>query len=192
MKKIPTLYLRTEDRKGVIDKVNSGCEWVLNGEGRATRKIDGTCVLIRRDGNTVHAFARREVKHGKTPPPNFEQVNYDEVTGKMIGWEPAEQSGFMAFIFEALERYPEITSGTYELIGPRINGNPERAGAHFLVHHGDCTLHDAPRTFDELRTYLLGHPEMEGIVWHHPDGRMVKLKRRDFEHTLSSKTEVTK
>ena len=191
MRKIPTLYLRTEDRKGVINEVNPGCEWVLNGEGRATRKIDGTCILIRREGNTVNVFARREVKHGKNPPPNFEQVNYDEVTGKMIGWEPFEQSGFKMLILEALDRYPDITSGTYELIGPKINGNPEKAGAHFLVRHGEVTLCNLPRTFDELRTYLLGHPEAEGIVWHHPDGRMVKLKRRDFENTSISQTEVT-
>lgn len=34
-------------------------------------------------------------------------------------------------------------------------------------------------THDELRGYLLMHT-FEGIVWHHPDGRMAKLKRRDF------------
>jgi hypothetical protein len=36
-----------------------------------------------------------------------------------------------------------------------------------------------PRDFDGLARYLdgLGH---EGIVWHHPDGRMAKLKVRDF------------
>ena len=181
MKKIPTLYLRTDDRKHVIDMVNPGCGWVLNGEGRATRKIDGTCVLIRRDGDVVTAFSRREVKPGKMPPPNFEVIHRDEITGKTIGWEPAVQSGFSKMIDEALERYPDITSGTYELIGPRINGNPQSAGAHFLVRHGESTLHGVPNTFDELRDYLLGYPEMEGIVWHHPDGRMVKLKRRDFE-----------
>lgn len=181
MKKIQTLYLRTDDRKRVIDAVNPGCEWVLNGEGRATRKIDGTCVLIRRDGNVVTAFSRREVKPGKTPPPNFEAIHHDEITGKTMGWEPSAQSGFSKLIDEALERYPDIESGTYELIGPRINGNPESAGAHFLVRHGMVTLLDLPRTFDGLRDYLLGHPEMEGVVWHHPDGRMVKLKRRDFE-----------
>ena len=27
--------------------------------------------------------------------------------------------------------------------------------------------------------WLLEHPEFEGIVWHHRDGRMAKLKHRD-------------
>lgn len=36
-----------------------------------------------------------------------------------------------------------------------------------------------PRTFGELRRYLEQH-DIEGIVWWHPDGRMVKIKGKDF------------
>ena len=44
-----------------------------------------------------------------------------------------------------------------------------------------------PRTYDGLRTFLKdaqsrfapGHPT-EGIVFHHPDGRRAKIKRKDF------------
>jgi hypothetical protein len=38
---------------------------------------------------------------------------------------------------------------------------------------------DAPRTFNELREWLSGM-DIEGIVFHHPDGRMAKIKKRDF------------
>ncbi|MFF0467058.1 hypothetical protein ACFYPX_06380 [Micromonospora zamorensis] len=38
----------------------------------------------------------------------------------------------------------------------------------------------APLDHDGLRAWLLAHPDWEGVVWHHPDGRMAKLKRRDF------------
>ena len=34
-------------------------------------------------------------------------------------------------------------------------------------------------TFDGIRDYLRAH-DMEGVVWHHPDGRMAKIKARDF------------
>jgi hypothetical protein len=37
-----------------------------------------------------------------------------------------------------------------------------------------------PRDLDGLRGWLLAHPQYEGIVWHHPDGRRAKLKHRDF------------
>lgn len=183
MKKIPTLFARNpDDRRHVLPEVTPGCEWVLAGEGRATRKYDGTCVLIQPDGMTTKVFTRREVKPGKNPPPGFVEVERDQVTGKTIGWEPAEQSGFAAVIAEAVSRAADgldaPPAGTYELVGPKVNGNPEGFDHHGLVAHGADEL-DAPRDFDGLRGWLLVRP-YEGIVWHHPDGRMAKLKRRDF------------
>ena len=48
-----------------------------------------------------------------------------------------------------------------------------------LVKHGDEVLHNCPRTFGALREYLTMH-DIEGVVWHHQDGRMVKIKGKDF------------
>lgn len=187
MRKIPTLFARDPtDRSHVINEVTQGCEWVLAGEGVATRKYDGTCILILRDGIAVKAFARREVKPGRDTPPQFSVVEHDPVTGKTVGWEPAEQSGFAAFIEEAIETVAylgeELTPGTYELIGPKINGNPETFERHDLIRHGSRRYQpgEVPTDFDGLRGWLLGQLH-EGIVWHHPDGRMAKLKRRDFQ-----------
>jgi hypothetical protein len=42
----------------------------------------------------------------------------------------------------------------------------------------DATIQTAP-TFDELRDYL-SEGSIEGIVFHHNDGRMAKIKCRDF------------
>ena len=185
MKKIPTLFRRDpDDMRRVLSEVTPGCEWVLAGEGVATRKYDGTCVLIRRDGMAVHAFARREVKPGKNPPAGWVEVDQDPATGKRVGWEPAGQSGFAKFIAEAIDAQPDITPGTYELVGPKINGNPEQQTEHRLIRHGAYELDNVPRTYDELRSLLTGTDPWcegwEGIVWHHPDGRMAKLKARDF------------
>lgn len=179
MKKIPTLFVRDEvDRRYVTPQVTPGCEWVLAGEGIPTRKFDGTCVLIRYGLHGTEALCRREVKAGKETPPNFEAIEHDPVTGKTVGWEPSDQSGFARYVNEAI--YPGIQPGTYELIGPRINGNPENWSDHALIRHGVVALTNPdPLTFETLRDALLGEP-FEGIVWHHPDGRMAKLKRRDF------------
>lgn len=187
MRKIPTLFVRDpDDRAHVLPEVTPGCEWVLAGEGIATRKYDGTCVLIRRDGLAVHAFARREVKPGKTPPPGFVQVDHDEVTGKTMGWEPAAQSGYARWIAEAIDNATEhgltLTPGTYELCGPKVQGNPESYDLHDLVRHDDAERYPAmnkPDGYDELAVVMATLP-WEGIVWYHPDGRMVKIKRRDF------------
>lgn len=176
MRKIPTLFVRDpDDRKHVLNEVTPGCEWVLAGEGVATRKYDGTCCMF--DGEDW--WARREVKAGKEPPPNFVQMEHDETTGKTVGWEPAEQSGFAKFITEAIRGDEE--PGTYELIGPKVNGNPERVSEHVLIPHGKATISLAyPLTFEGLRERFTTDWPHEGIVWHHPDGRMVKLKVRDF------------
>ena len=37
----------------------------------------------------------------------------------------------------------------------------------------------APHTFAELRAFLAGQ-DLEGLVFHHPDRRMGKIKLRDF------------
>lgn len=182
MQKIPTLFVRDPETnlKYVTDEVNPACKWVLDGEGIATRKYDGTCVMF--DGTTW--WSRREVKKGKEPPPNFVEVQHDETTGKTVGWVPAVDSGFWKYLAEAVANY-EARIGeaaaprTYELCGPKINGNPEGFDGHDLVPHGgDAYLND-PRDFDSLRASLQAG-DHEGIVWHHPDGRMAKLKKRDF------------
>ena len=176
MKKIPTLFVRDEqDRRFVTREVSPGCEWVINGEGRATRKFDGTCV--RFDGERW--WARREVKPGKTPPPGFQAEQTDDTTGKTVGWEPAEQSAYAKYLAEAVERERRTAPGTYELCGPKVNGNPEGFPHHVLITHGAEEITALPRDYDGLREWL-ADCEFEGAVWHHPDGRMVKIKRRDF------------
>ena len=185
MKKIPTLFQRDpEDRAHVIDAVNPGCEWVLKGEGTPTVKWDGTCVMFDTDGRW---WARREVKPGKNPPENWVEVEADSVTGKRMGWEPIEQSSFAKFHAEALTIADpwELKVHTYELVGPKINGNPHGFSDHVLLGHGWSTYcFDLPLTYKELREELLYIKEQfayEGIVWHHPDGRRAKLKARDFK-----------
>lgn len=49
-----------------------------------------------------------------------------------------------------------------------------------------CGGGEVPRDFDGLMTWLLAHPEFEGIVWHHPDGRMAKLKHRDARASVTA------
>lgn len=181
MKKIPTLFERDwdGDRRHVLPQVTPGCEWVLKGEGIPTRKYDGTCVMLDSAGRW---WARREVKPGKGRPDGFVMLETDEETGKMVGWEPVEQSAFARWHAEAAADDDGLgwDSGTYELVGPKVNGNPENAPSHMLLMHEDAyVLDDAPRDFDSLAAWLHAHP-YEGIVWHHEDGRMAKIKRRDF------------
>ena len=180
MRKIPTVFVRNpDDRRFVSREITPGCEWVFTDPPVAvpTRKYDGTCCMLDDDGRW---WARREVRPGKSTPTNFQLVQTDHVTGKLVGWEPIEQSGFVKFHTEAVDCSFINGPGTYELVGPRINGNPERQDMHVLVRHAEAQqLAEVPQDFDGLWAWLYRHP-YEGIVWHGPDGKMAKLKAKDF------------
>lgn len=180
MKKIPTLFERdwNGDRSRVVNQVHAGCEWVVAGEGVATRKLDGTSCMVR-NGNL---FKRRELKLGQTQPDDFELVTVDNETGKTIGWVPCGDGPEDRWHWDAWNAWNGLPPGTYELIGPKVQGNPEHAETHFFVRHGEGIagpVEKVPRTFEGLRDWLDGQ-DIEGIVFHHPDGRMAKIKLRDF------------
>ncbi len=190
MRKIPTLFVRDPANPSrVTPEVAPGCEWVLAGEGRATRKLDGTaCTFV---GGHLHK--RREVKPGQAPPPGF--VVAGEENGKTQGWVPVGDGPEDTAHREALEHIELTAAGrrtaerggwepddpTFELLGPKVQRNPEGIADHRLYTHGAWSLPDAPRTFAELDGYL-AEQDIEGIVFHHPDGRMAKIKGRDFGH----------
>ena len=186
MKKIISLFQRNyETDKLVRDEVVSGAEWVLNGEGIATRKFDGTCCMIQNG----KFYKRYELKMNKKIPENFIAAqDPDPVTGDIPGWLPVTckpEDRYHKEAFDNLNYAVELTGapynkdGTYELCGPKIQKNPEGFLAHVLIPHGNTILSDCPRTFYELKSYL-HDKSIEGVVWHHPDGRMVKIKTRDF------------
>ena len=177
MKKIPTLFVRNFEEGGdrqVRDEIHPEAAWVAAGEGVATRKFDGTCCMVK-DGGLYRRF---EAKAGKPVPEGFEPCqDIDPVTGNQPGWIPVDDKN-------SADKYhceAEIPSedGTYELCGPKIQSNREKFGHHVMVRHGEIVIDDFPRTFAEIRDYLATH-DIEGVVWYHPDGRMAKIKCRDF------------
>ena len=115
MNKIPSVFLRDPENMNLLTREpHPDALWVLAGEGLVTRKYDGTCMMVDEDGKW---WARREVKPGKVAPPNWIPVEKDDITGKVMGWIPMDESGFRGFINEALKPYITFTPGTYELCG---------------------------------------------------------------------------
>lgn len=180
MRKIISLFARNYDGDRLVrDEIVPGAEWVVAGEGIATQKFDGTCCMVR-DGKL---YRRYDAKRGKTPPEGFEpSQDYDAVTGHMPGWILVGDGPEDKWHREAFSYWPDAPDGTYELCGPKIQGNPEGYQHHQLIPHGlpqASLVADAPRNFEGLRSYL-SSKNIEGIVWHHADGRMVKIKTKDF------------
>ncbi len=179
MQKIISLFKRDyEGTRLIYDELVPGAEWVQAGEGVATVKWDGTSCMVK-DGVL---YRRYDAKQGKMPPQGWiEAQEPDPVTGHHPGWIACQRNNPAdKWHFEGVET--GVTPGyeTYELIGPKVQGNPHKQIEHTLVPHGQATIPDAPRTFDALKSYFEANPAFEGIVWHHSDGRLVKIKRRDF------------
>lgn len=187
MKKIISLFQRNYDGDRLVrDEVVPGAEWVLAGEGVATRKWDGTCCLVR---NGV-LYKRYDLKRGKKAPVGFEPAQEsDPKTGNQPGWVPVGEGPEDQWHREAWrDGWPD---GTYELCGPKVGGgdhngaDPEGIGRHILIPHGHHRYGGdmVPRTYDGLKAWLAAN-NVEGIVWwrdpEDPDCDKVKIKAKDF------------
>lgn len=179
MQKIPTVFIRDKQNpKLVTCEVDPDCKWVIDGEGIATEKYDGSACLI------LHGqlFRRHRVKEGKALPPGWIHWSLDPNQLSGHGWAIVGDSTADQYHREAWGLLEWLEGQTYELVGPSLQKNPYELPRHELWRHGLHEFHigwQAPRTFQWVHDWLRD-TLIEGIVWHHPDGRMAKIKRRDF------------
>lgn len=183
MEKIPTIFDRGPDFK-VMNAPRAGCEWVFAGEGRATEKLDGTNVRVTvRSGQVVRVEKRRN--------PSKQQKQQGIIDGWYV--DADESANEDKWIYEAVRGtdvrgWPD-GEHSVEALGPSIQGNPLGLEQHLCVPFNlEIPVYDdIPRTFEGLKAHLAQlesrfHPGhlAEGIVFHHPDGRRAKIKRKDF------------
>lgn len=163
MKKITTLFKKNpNDLSLVINEVNPENQWVLDGEGYPTRKWDGTaCAVINGE-----LYKRYDVKRGKNVP---------------VGAIPCRSDPANKYHFEAFDSTYIDNDSTFELVGPKVQGNPEGFKEHRLIQHSSCVLPTVgDYSFDGLKLWLSNN-DVEGIVFHHStDGRMCKIRKSDF------------
>lgn len=183
MIKISTLYKKNpENLARVINEINPENEWVFNDEGvKATRKFDGTAAAIING----KLYKRYDVKKGRQVPANAIPCQEpDPITGHWPHWVLCDKNNKEdKYFFQGLDNlslFGEIADGTYELCGNKIQGNPEKLSGHFLIKHGCEVLQIQDLSFEGLKKYL-SENDIEGIVFHHPDGRMCKIRKSDFD-----------
>ncbi len=172
MKKMKTVFAIDRATHLATDVVQE--QWVIDGEGIATIKHDGTSCLVR-EGRLYRRF---DAKKGKTPPEGFEPCEpaADPVSGHWPGWVPVGDGPADKFHREAFSE--GLADGTYELVGPKIQGNRYGLDHHALWAHGSVVV-EVERTRDAIVQWLTEH-DGEGLVFHHDDGRMTKVRRKDF------------
>ena len=177
MKKISTLFKKNPENLGrVIDEINPENEWALT-EGVATRKFDGTAAAIING----ELYKRYDVKKGKQVHEGAIPCQEpDEITGHWPHWVKCKRENPEdKYFFEAFDKKEFKSDATYELCGTKINGNRENITGHYLLRHGIDRLYVDDRSFDGIKKYLTDN-DFEGIVFHHPDGRMCKIRKSDF------------
>ena len=181
MKKISTLFEKDpKDLGRVTSRINKENAWVFEGEAIATRKFDGTSVAII-DGEL---FKRFDAKKGrKIPDGAIPCQEADSKSGHHPHWVKCDRDKSEdRFFFEGFDSLTTLLDGTYELCGPKVQGNPERFETHKLVKHGSEIIDLESLAFEDLKAFLMSdETDMEGIVFHHKvDGRMCKLRKSDF------------
>ena len=206
MKKIPTLFERVYENHKIVDilpNVTKGMEWVLEGKGIATLKVDGSCCAIING----EFYKRYDAKRGKPIPEGAIkcQEEPDPTTGHLPCWvkvdeNKPEDKWFMEAYKNAIDAgkiettnsglasgkisehrefvYPKMQDGTYEAIGVHFQGNPYNLRSDTIVKHGTITI-NVERTFDGIKKYLLDH-YIEGIVFWLDGEPRCKIKRSDF------------
>lgn len=201
MKKIPTLFKREFDEKthkiiNVLPEVIDGMEWVLNGEGTATVKIDGACCAIING----EFYKRYDAKKGKPVPEGAIkcQEEADAITGHLPCWvkvdfnDPADKWFVNAYnntptlnFLKTSYSYDDNTpfadledNFTCEAIGKHFNGNPYGLSDDILERHGVKVI-EVERTFEGIKKYLEEN-YIEGIVFWKDGEPKCKIKRSDF------------
>ena len=185
--KIKTLFVKDPTTKLVIPQLNEDMEWVLQGQGLTTIKIDGVNIKLKK--NYTGKITPYKRLKGYSSDGTYVVVSKHDSLDKPI-WEA----------FEALNSKEE---GFYEAYGPGINNNPHQVARPLLiktipvggalmvsVNAPGLRIVRGPKVtvqelFDSLRAELDESPEIEGLVFQLEQPSMnpikfAKIKRKDF------------
>lgn len=183
MKKIKTIFDRDwEGNRKVVNKYTVDPELFLLAT--ATEKLDGTNVRITVRNHTPVRLEKRRNPDKLQKAKGIEHPWY--VDADQYGPEDK-------YIWDALSHtdLSDIPDGEWsgEALGPDIQGNTLQFIQRTIVLFS-CgkapVIENVPTTYAELKAWLpkqksfYSDARIEGIVWHCPDGTMMKIKTKDF------------
>ena len=186
MEKISTLYKKDPNDLGrVINELVPENNWVINGDGIATRKFDGTATAIINS----ELYRRYDCKIDKEtgeykkliPIGAIPCQSPDKLSGHHPHWIKCNRNNPTdKYHFKAFDELQNKVDGTYELCGEKVQRNPEKIEGYKLINHGCEILDISDYSFENLKKYLT-ITDIEGIVFHNKnDGRMCKIRKDDF------------
>ena len=181
-----------------INEINPGYEWVFEDPTvLAVDKLHGTNICCIFEQGILQSVDNRTNRLNAQPciSSNWKTETYRAMEGIINcikrGW---------------IDKF--YTGRLYgELVGPTINGNLHQLDAHYFVPFdylkksckwNSWSANKYPKTFEAIKEWLIDIPSLfsgrmkpkqsspyklpgEGIVFHHPDGRMAKVRRDMFK-----------
>lgn len=201
MQKIKTLFKTSYPSGLATNEPQDGSEWVFRGEGTATLKRDGSSCLIKngilykRVNRKLSKKSAAIVKRSKDPSTlnitesDFKDVRensiscnetFDPITFHWPYWVQVSEKNHDDLIhIAAFALLDEIVDGSYEICGPKFQGNPYNLDNNILIKHGSEILDIEDRSFEGLKRFLKDF-NGEGIVFHHENGSMFKIRKKDM------------
>jgi hypothetical protein len=199
MKKIPTIFPKDENDLSRV--VNSD---IMPDINHFKIKVDGTACMIkdgrpycrfdaklfkRKKGKVIH-YTIDEVK-AKLPEGAIACQDPDSKSGHYPHWIPVKSDDpSQKYILEGFNNIPDDMKidGTYECVGPKLQGNPHGEDKHIWIPHFSEKLIvnieglDKYDKFSYLSDFLKDFP-FEGLVAYNSDNIPIgKIRRSDFGH----------
>ncbi len=148
-----TLYVKDSNHMATSE---IQCNWVFDDGVKAHLKRDGTACMFK-DGQLYKRYdakLNRKTGEYKQPPKGSIQCcDPDEVTGHWPHWVLCDETD--KWHMEALNTQGVLQDGTYELCGPKINGNRERLSHHvFIDHKADMFPPPSGYSFNYMKDYI--------------------------------------
>lgn len=199
--KVKSPFIRKDNEAGhyvVTPEIEPGYEWVFTEPAvRAVDKLHGTNICVHIEGGYVTAVDNR--------------ANRIIRDARLNAYPDKREAQFFAGLFGAMEKewLKFLGDGAHygELIGPNINSNLHRVDRYYFVpfkylyekcHWHSWVQNKYPKTFESISEWFKNLPSLfsqqmhknyasmelplaEGLVFHHPDGRMAKLRRDMFD-----------
>lgn len=200
MKKTPLVFIFDYENQILTSQIKPGSEWVFQEDSIPTIKFDGTAALWK-DNKLWKRFDRKlspsgmkfvqknpdkqpNISHFRNAPEGFIpcEENPDPKTYHWPGWVPVSKDKPEDKHFrEALEKEELVfeENATYELVGPAFANNPYNLSTHELWKHASVKAQLDDLSFDGICRFMRDNV-VEGIVFHNKDGRVAKIRRKDF------------
>lgn len=201
MKKISTLFVIDRNTDLAINEIREENKWIFDENFKATVKFDGSSCMIKngilfkrwnrklnKKAAKIVAKAKRNGLEVVIDEAMFKDLPdgaigcnpiYDPITLHWPHWVPVGSGNEDAIHREAFDKLKEVIDGTFELVGTKVRCNPHGLNGHELFKHGNVTVILPDLSFDGIKNFLSNF-NGEGLVFHNVDGKMCKLRMKDF------------